>query len=308
MKGFKIGKKGTFLERVKFDTNDISLLSRGDGIEILTQSIEKERLFYVYPSDNADVLEFFYILSGEVTCELEDYKVELGPEEYFTVQGLDKPIHFIAKTNVHLLWVITEPTFVHMSSQISSLMEIVKQVEKKDRYTELHSDRVANYAAKIAKKMNLNKGQLEKLSLSSYLHDIGKINVPEEVLNKTSRLTDEEYNLIKKHPVDGAKMLEGTNYEELMPIIEQHHERLNGSGYPYGLKEKDILLEAKIIAVCDTFDAMTEDRSYRKAFTAQYALDELKSLVDTHYDKQIVDIFEEVLKEDGMIKKENGEC
>jgi putative nucleotidyltransferase with HDIG domain len=301
MKGFRIGKKGTFLERVKYDTNEISLLSRGDGIEILTQSIEKERLFYVYPSENPNVLEFYFILSGEILCEIDDTKVTLGSNEYFILQGLEEPIHFKALSNVNLLWITTEPTFVHLSEEISSLMEMVKQVEKKDRYTELHSDRVANYAIKIAKKMNLNNAQLENLSFSAYLHDIGKLHVPEEILKKPGRLTDEEYEVIKKHPVDGAKMLRDTNYSELAPIIEQHHERLNGSGYPYGLKEKEILLEARIIAVCDTFDAMTEDRSYRKALSAQYALNELKSLVNSHYDKVIVDIFEEVLKEEGLI-------
>ncbi|OZM56657.1 phosphohydrolase [Lottiidibacillus patelloidae] len=303
MKGFKVGKKGSFIERVKYDTNEISLLSRGDGIEVLTQSIEKDRLFFVYPSDNKNVFEFFYLLSGEILCETEDEKITLGTQEYFSIKEIDEPIHFKALSDVTMLWVITEPTFVHISEKISSLMEIVKQVEIKDCYTEKHSDRVANYAGKVAKKMKLNKEQLENLIFASYLHDIGKINVPSEILNKPGRLTEEEYEIIKKHPADGAEMVRGTNYDELVPIIEQHHERLNGSGYPFGLKGDEILLEAKIIAVCDTFDAMTGDRSYRKAFDPAYALDVIKSLIGTHYEEEIVDIFEEVLIEEGLISK-----
>jgi putative nucleotidyltransferase with HDIG domain len=301
MKGFKVGKKGNFIERVKYDTNDISLLSRGDGIEVLTQSIEKDRLFYLYPAENPNVLEFYFILSGEVLCEIDDENITLGSQEYFSIQGIKNPIHFTALSDVTMLWVVTEPTFVHISERISSLMEIVKQVEIKDCYTEKHSDRVANYAGKVAKKMKFNKDQLENLIFASYLHDIGKINVPTEILNKPGRLTEEEYEIIKKHPADGAEMVKGTNYNELIPIIEQHHERLDGSGYPYGLKGDEILLEAKIIAVCDTFDAMTGDRSYRKAFDSVYALDVIKSLKGSHYEEEIVNIFEEVLIEEGLI-------
>ena len=301
MKGFEIGKKGTFLERVKYDDSEISLLSRGEGVEILTQSIEKDKLFYIYPSDNPSVFEFYQILAGEVVCEIDNEKLVLGIGDYFTSQGIAEPVHFKVVSEVTLLWVITEPTFSLISNEMSSLMEVVKLVEKKDRYTFMHSDRVANYAAKIAKKMKLNLLQLENLSLAAYLHDIGKINVPEEILNKTSRLTDEEFTIIKKHPVDGAEMVKNTYFKDIAPIIEQHHERLNGSGYPNSLKGDEILLEARIIAVSDTFDAMTEERVYRKALNSKFALDELKSLVNTHFDQAVVSALEEVLIEEGLI-------
>jgi putative nucleotidyltransferase with HDIG domain len=301
MKGFSIGKKGTYLERVNYDTNDISLLSRGDGMEVLTQTIEKDRLFYVYPSESQNVLEFYFILSGEILCEVENDQIILGPQEYFSVKGITEPIHFQALTDVSLLWVTTEPTFVHISEEISSLMDIVKQVEKKDVYTEMHSDRVSNYAVKVAKKMKLSRDQLDNINLAAYLHDIGKINVPEGILNKPGKLTNEEYEIIKKHPRDGAEMVKNTNYEELAQIIDQHHERLDGSGYPRGLKGEDILLEAKIIAVCDTYDAMTDDRAYRKAHDPIYAMNVIKTLVHKHYDEDIVNAFAEVLKEEGIL-------
>ncbi|WP_421382332.1 HD-GYP domain-containing protein [Bacillus salacetis] len=307
MEGFKIGRKGQFLESVKYITNDISLLSRGDGIEILTQSIEKERLFYVYPSENPNALEFYFILTGEVECELDESKVILGPQDYFSAKGIKDPVHFKTLSEVTLLWIITEPTFRYISNEITSLMDVVKQVEQKDRYTFNHSDRVANYAVKIAKKLRVNVEQLENLNVASYLHDIGKINVPEEILNKPGRLTDEEFDIIKKHPGDGAEMIKGTYYEEIYPIIEQHHERLNGTGYPNRLKGDEISLEARIIAVSDTFDAMTEDRAYRKAFDAQFALDELKKLSGTHYDPEVVRAFEEVLVEEGLVKNQESE-
>ncbi|MEH7333560.1 HD-GYP domain-containing protein [Neobacillus drentensis] len=303
MEGFKIGKKGSFLEKVDFENNGVfSLLTRGDGVEIVRQEIEEGRMFYVYPSENTNALEFYYLLSGEVVCELDNYRHILGPEDYFSARGLKEAIHFTAVSKVTILCIYTEQTFVHISKDISSLMEITKQVELKDRYTFKHSDRVAKYSVKIAKKLKLTKEQLENLTVAAVLHDIGKIHVPIEILNKTGRLTDEEFEIIKKHPVDGANMIKGSYYQELAPIIEQHHERLNGSGYPCGLSGNDILLEARIIAVSDTFDAMTEDRAYRKAFKEKIAIDELKRLAGTHYDQEVVSAFDEILREEGRIQ------
>jgi putative nucleotidyltransferase with HDIG domain len=301
MEGFKIGKKGSSLEKVLFDRNEISLLSRGDGVEVLIQTIEKDRLFYVYPAENPNVLEFYFILSGEIVCELNEEKIVMGPQDYFSAKGLTEPVHFTVLNNVTFLWVITEQTFVHISNDISSLMEIVNKVEEKDRYTYMHSDRVANYSIKIAKKLKLNTQHLENLNMASLLHDIGKVHVPEEILKKPTKLSTEEFSIIKKHPSDGAEMIRGTFYEDIAPIIEQHHERLNGSGYPHGLKGDEILLEARIIAVSDTFDAMTEDRVYRKANDAKYALDEIKRCSGTLYDPEVVEAFEKVLKEEGKI-------
>ena len=301
MRGFRAGTKETSIEKVKYDVSEINLLARGNGAEVMLQTIEKDKLFYIYPSDDPHAMEFYFILSGEMTCEIDGEKKVFGPSDHFTIQGLADSIHFTALSDVTFLWIVTEPIFVHLSEEISSLMDIVKKVEEKDRYTSMHSDRVAEYSVKIANQLQLNPVQLERLTTASCLHDIGKINIPESVLNKPAKLTNEEFALIKKHPADGADMLKGTIYEELCTIIEQHHERLNGSGYPHGLKENDILLEARIIAVSDTFDAMTEDRAYRNAFSAQFALDELKSLKDTHYDAKIVDAFEQVLIKEGKV-------
>jgi putative nucleotidyltransferase with HDIG domain len=302
MEGFTIGKKGTFLEKVDFEENGIfSLLARGDGVEVIHQIIEEGKLFLVYPSENINVLEFYYIISGTVICEADNQKQLLGPDDYFISRGLKEQILFTAQSQVKILCVFTDQTFVHISKDIKSLMEITQQVEKKDRYTHKHSVRVAKYSVKVAKKLKLRKEQLNDLAVAATLHDVGKVYVPIEILNKPGRLTDKEFEIIKKHPVDGAEMIKKSYYQEIAPIIEQHHERLNGSGYPYGLRGDDILLEARIIAVCDTFDAMTENRSYRKAFKEQIAIDELKRLAGSHYDQEVVTAFEQILREEGRI-------
>lgn len=301
MEGFTVGKKGTTIETVEFDVSKIGLLSKGNGVEVLVQHLNQDKLFYIYPSENSSTLEFYYILKGKVECELDGERVIFSEGDYFTAQNLADTLHFKTLSELSFLWVVTEPTFVHVSNEMQTLMTIVKQVEQKDRYTFMHSNRVAEYAVKIAKRLGVNTDLLNRLTESAYLHDIGKVHIPEEILNKPGKLTKQEFDIIKKHPEDGAKMLEDTIYESLISIILQHHERLDGSGYPHGLKDEEILLEAKIIAVSDTFDAMTEDRAYRNAFTAEYALNEIKQLSGTKYDPQVVEAFERLLKEEGKI-------
>lgn len=302
MDGFTVGKKGEFLESVPIDDNTtLSLIAKGNGTEILHQSIEEEMLFYVYPSENEDAIEFYFVISGEISYELNGNTYKLMPEDYFTTKNLKEPIFFTTLSKVNLICVYTEQTFFHISEEISKLMKIMKQVEEKDRYTHQHSHRVAKYAVLIAQKLKLNKVQLENLTVASFLHDIGKINVPSEILNKPGRLSSEEFEIIKKHPLDGAAMVKNSYYHELAPIIEQHHERLDGSGYPNGLSGDEILLESRIIAVSDTFDAMTEDRVYRKALEDHVAIAELKKFAGKHFDEDVVEAFEQILIEDGKI-------
>ncbi|MFD0050582.1 HD domain-containing phosphohydrolase [Actinomycetes bacterium NPDC127524] len=307
MKGLKVIKKGSYLEKVKNNSTELSLLEQGDGVEIMLQSIKKDKMFYLYPSDNPEVMEFIYILSGDIELDEDGIKVPLGPKDSYSAQGLEKVVYFEAKTDVTYLWVITEPAFYEVSSDIANLRKIINDAENRDPYTFKHSERVAQYSVKIAKVLNMQNKQLKMLYLAAELHDIGKINIPIEILNKPGKLTKEEFDVIKKHPGDGAEMVMKTSYKHLAKIIEQHHERLNGSGYPHGLKGDDILLQAKIIAVSDTFDAMTEDRAYRKAHSAQYAIDEIKSMAGTHYEPEIVDALEKVLIEEGKIESKREE-
>lgn len=301
MEGFQLFKNGAFVEKIHEYSNQLFLLARNDNVDIMLQTVYKGKLFYIYPSENPDVMEFIYILNGEIECEQDGQTTILGANDYCSVKGLKQPVYFLANTDVTYLWIITEPTFQQISTDRTSLQSMIRKVEEKDPYTFRHSERVTFYAIKIAKKLNLKSERLQDLYFASELHDIGKVNTPIEILNKPGKLTNEEFDIIKKHPGDGADLVLDTTYNYLAPIIEQHHERLNGSGYPRGLKEHEILLEAKIIAVTDTYDAMTEDRAYRKAFTPQYAMDEIKKLSGTHYEPEIVDALEMILKEEGIL-------
>lgn len=302
MRGFSINKSNQPLERVENKNTNLDLLVNGPGMEIMRQAIHKDKLFYIYPLKNPGSIEFYYILSGKIRCEDYDgQKVEVSPGDYICSQGLKEPVHFKTLEDVNMLIFSNEKSFFGVSEKIAALREVAEKVEEKDRYTSKHSQRVAEYSVSIARKMKLDAEHLIKLTHASFLHDIGKVNVPEEILNKPGKLTKEEYEIMKKHPADGAAMVEQTYYKDLAPIIHQHHERLDGSGYPDGLKRDEILIEARIIAVSDTFDALTEDRIYRKAWTAQSALEEIKAHKGNLYDETVVDLFEKVLREEGKI-------
>ncbi|TWT06643.1 HD domain-containing protein [Planococcus sp. CPCC 101016] len=300
MKGLDILKNG-YLEKVNNESTFISLLGRGDGLEIIKQTVMKDKLIILFPGKDASVHEFFYILNGVLEVEINDERIQLRENDFISAKSLEETVHFTALTEVSFLSVSTAPTFHYLSEVISELRKIGAAVEQKDRYTFNHSSRVANYAVKTATKMKLRREHMENLFLASILHDIGKINIPEEVLKKPSKLTNEEFEMVKKHPGDGAAMIRDTPYADIADIVEQHHERVNGRGYPFGLKGDEILIEAKIIGVCDTFDAMTEDRAYRSAFSVEYAMAEINSLRGIQYDEEVVEAFEQVLKEEGRL-------
>lgn len=301
MRGFFLKEEGDYLDKTIMDSSELSLLTRHSGTEIMLQKIKENRTFYIEPSDNEDLMEFFYVLSGSVLCEAESYNKEINANDYFYIKNLEETIFFKTLTDVTLMWISTTPVFHYISTRINELKKLVKEVERKDRYTLNHSERVQEYSIKIAKKLKLPKDELDNLLISSALHDVGKIHVSEQILNKNGKLTAEEFNIIKKHPGDGADMIKETYYKSTSKIIEQHHERIDGSGYPNGLKGDEIVLGAKIIAVSDSFDAMTEDRSYRKAISIIDAIKEIESLSGIYYDPEVVKALIEVLKEEGKI-------
>ena len=169
-------------------------------------------------------------------------------------------------------------------------------VEAKDTYTRGHSDRVSEFSVLIGEKLGLPEKQIQILKIGGLFHDIGKIGIPDSILLKTEKLTDEEYSEIKKHPSIGAHIL-GTAkiFQDIIPIVEHHHERYDGSGYPSGLKGEEIPYVARIAAVADTFDAMTSRRSYRGPIDIEQVKEEIKRCEGTQFDPQIAEVFLNIL-------------
>ena len=161
-------------------------------------------------------------------------------------------------------------------------------LDAKDPYTAGHSLRVSDMALKVCQLIGLKKEDAEKVHIAAHLHDIGKIGVPDAVLNKEGRLTDEEWQYIKRHPSIGAEILGKSHYlRELSEIVLMHHERYDGKGYPTGKAGVDIPVGARIIAICDSIDAMTSNRCYRKAHDFAYCYEEIKKNLGTMYDPVI---------------------
>lgn len=176
------------------------------------------------------------------------------------------------------------------------LLETIKSLalalEARDPYTLGHSEQVTAYSVAIAERMKLSREEIERIREAGLLHDIGKIGITDAILLKPDRLTAEEYDKIKEHPEIGKRILAPVrSLADKIPFIYYHHERYDGKGYPEGLKGEKIPLGARIIAVADTFQAMTSDRPYRKALSRQIAIDELNHNKGTQFDPKIVDEF-----------------
>jgi HD-GYP domain-containing protein (c-di-GMP phosphodiesterase class II) len=178
---------------------------------------------------------------------------------------------------------------------------LAETIEKRDPYTGGHTKRVMNYCLAIGKALGLSKKELEDLKLAAILHDVGKIGVSDNVLLKEDRLNQEELEKMSRHSTYGAEILGHVKQlRDIIPGVRGHHERIDGKGYPDKLKDGEIPIIARIIAVADTFDAMTTDRPYRKALSFEIAFEELRKNIGTQFDRNIVNAFIEVYNEEGF--------
>ena len=172
-------------------------------------------------------------------------------------------------------------------------------VEAKDPYTRGHSDRVSEYSVLIGKKLGLDEKTLHILKIGGLFHDIGKIGIPDSILLKESKLSDEEYSQIKNHPMIGVHMLgDAAIFTDILPIVKHHHERYDGRGYPSQLVGDDIPYVARIAAVADTFDAMTSKRSYRNSLPIDVVRAEIERCSGTQFDPNIAKVFLDIMDND----------
>jgi response regulator RpfG family c-di-GMP phosphodiesterase/signal transduction histidine kinase len=178
---------------------------------------------------------------------------------------------------------------------LSTVKSLASAIDAKDEYTRHHSTRVTDFSLKIAAKMGFSEKELGDLELAAVLHDVGKIAVPESILNKPGKLTDEEFRLIKEHPARGEAILSPViELKEIARVVRAHHERYDGTGYPDRLKGREIPLGARIMTIADTYDSITSERPYRKAASHRYAVKEIISCSGTQFDPEVVENFLEI--------------
>jgi putative nucleotidyltransferase with HDIG domain len=178
----------------------------------------------------------------------------------------------------------------HESSSI--VYALAATVDAKDSYTYGHSRKVSEYSVAVSEKMNLPQERVDTIRAASLLHDIGKVGVPDSILNKKDPLSNEEWKPIKGHPELGVEILRHViDLVNCLPAIRHHHEHYDGSGYPTGLKGEQIPIEARILSVADAYDAMTSPRPYREQLSMEEALKELRRCIGTQFDPKIVELF-----------------
>ena len=195
----------------------------------------------------------------------------------------------VAVYNAQTLNYIEEEHFETINS-------ISEAIETRDAYTRTHGDRLIDYGVVVAKELGLSDNEIKNIRYAAAMHDVGKIGIKDSILNKQGKLTDEEYEEIKKHPEIGYTMLKKIKFlSHIANDVLHHQERYDGKGYPSGLSGENIPIASRIIAVIDTFDAMTTDRPYRKALPTEAALEELKKNSGTQFDPKVVEAFLKVV-------------
>lgn len=266
---------------------DLSLLAKHGDLEIMTQRIAKSSAAWLCPAEREDAFEFYYLLSGKVELTVTGGTgIVLGPGDSFTLKGLKENIVMRCLANAQVLCITNTPAFNDVTYWRETWMEQLKRIDEKDHYTLHHSQAVMYYAMRLFEELKeyCSDFDINDFVVSALFHDIGKCNVPLNILCKPEHLSEEEYEIIKRHPAESRKILRPLYGERMAALAGMHHERLDGSGYPDGIKGDKIPFEVRILMVADAFDAMTRRRVYREPVGMEEAARELNGL-PTMYDE-----------------------
>ena len=302
--GLELYRAGNYAETVRSLSGEVGLRVTEPGLELMEGKLEAgERLTILPPNFDGltgaeSYTEVYYILAGRLTISAA---TALGPGDVIVARALKEPVILSVERDVTFLCVTTQPTFHKVSVILGDLKRLADEVELKDKGSADHCKRIRNLALQMGQRLNLCNHRLLLLDYSAYLHDVGKAKVPLEILLKPASLSVAEWKIIKQHPTHGRKMVAHTFMEEIGPIIEQHHERFDGNGYPYGLAGDDIRTESYIIAVADAFDAMTNDRPYHAAISKEEAVAEIVRGSNSRYPAAVVQAFLDSLDNLGNI-------
>lgn len=290
------------IERVKAEHFDMMILDfmmdpiHGDEVVEEIRKFNKDLyiLLLTGHKDLAPPLETIKRLDIQGYCEKSDKFDQLLLLIESGIKSIEQ-MNTIKKINTEL-----QDKSEELEKAYLDTIGILRQtVEAKDPYTRGHSDRVSEFSVLIGKNMGLDDETLHILKIGGLFHDIGKIGIPDSILLKESKLSDEEYSQIKNHPTIGAHMLgDAAVFKDIIPIVKHHHERFDGKGYPSQLAGENIPFIARIAAVADTFDAMTSKRTYRDALPLSVVKEEIEKCSGTQFDPAIAKVFLDILNND----------
>ena len=288
------------IERVKNEHFDLMILDfimtpiHGDQVVEEIRKFNKELyiLLLTGHKDLAPPLDTIRRLDIQGYCEKSDKFDQLLLLIESGIKSIAQ-MNEIKKINIQL-----SDTYEKLEqAYLDSIQTLRYTVEAKDPYTRGHSDRVSLYSVLIGKYLGLSEKDLKTLEIGGLFHDIGKIGVPDAILRKETKLTDDEYSEIKNHPAIGAHILSSAEiFKDIIPIVKHHHEKYDGNGYPGRLKGEEIPYLARIAAIADTFDAMTSKRTYRDALPLETVIAEFERCRGTQFDPKLDDVFLDILK------------
>ncbi len=289
-----------YLDRVAKNNTDIRLLAREDSWEVMKQKIAQGATFYLDSSEDWQGFEFIYLVKGKIAYTGSESPIIMKSGDYISRREVPEESWFETRTEVVLLYISSQPAFHLLTEEIEDYLELAQEIESTEQM-DGHSKRLVRMSHEVGKQLGLSTDRLATLRHASLFHDLGKARVPDRILEKEGKLTEEEWEIMEKHTIWGREMLEKSEHlREAGDIVEQTHERVDGEGYPKGLEDHEISLEAKIVAVVDAWDAMRTDRPYRDALSREDAILELKENKGGQFDPRVVDTFLDILREKGQ--------
>jgi len=286
-----INEKNDYLEKTGKKNLQFYLLAKSGELEIIRQEIAADNVIRLWGESNT--FEFYYLVEGEI-MQRENERL-LCPGSSITVQNLTDEAYFETRSDCTFLYITTTPAFEDHQKQIRELLSLSRRVEKRDLQTDKHCLRLQKLSRRTGEIMGMKEDQLFALDYASALHDIGKTEIPAQILNKPGKLDEKEWKLMKKHPQIGRDLilnhLKRPFFNKVANIVFQHHERHDGNGYPQGLYGEEILPEARVLTIVDAYDAMTSNRPYRKALDRNIVLKEIEDKKGTQFDPNTVEAF-----------------
>jgi len=255
-----------------------------NGIELCRQIKDSEKTRFIP----------FIIMTSLMDRAKRLEALEAGCDEF-----LNKPIDTVEMFTRLKALIRVKKLIDQLEDSKNIIRMLANAIEAKDGYTGKHTERVAGYSLALAKKCGVSRDLWITIELGALLHDVGKIGIPEMVLGKTSRLDANEFKIIQQHPDIGVEICRPIKFlSNVLKVIRHHHERIDGRGYPEGLKGEEIPIEARIVSIADAFDAITTDRPYQKGVSQDKAIELLKKGQGTQWDSELIDHFVELVQSD----------
>jgi putative nucleotidyltransferase with HDIG domain len=288
-------KENDRLPRINVGHAVSTYIGNSENVAYSLFSLLPNRSFWVrYTKGTGSGIEKYTVVLGELEVQYEGQTFYLKEGETLDASEYPELLSFYGEEAVEILVETSIEEFNLNFTNTEIVQRDAAAIEKVDGYTFHHCTRIKDYSIELWKKLGQPIERVTMLRWGAYFHDIGKLAVPIEILNKVDKLTPEEWEILKSHSIKGAQMMREHEIEWLRDaafIVEQHHERYDGKGYPFGLKGDEISLEASIVSVVDSFDAMTTDRVYRKALSLKEAMQEIIQGKGTQFNPKVVDAF-----------------